>query len=286
MRGANRYNSIVVLFVSLGSFTYGFSSSIVASFLAQPFFYAYFELSLTGLRKQYTTQMVGGCSGMMDAVCPLYHSEVSPAQSRGKLVGFHAVLLICCYAVAPVILLAGSRWIPESPRWLILSDCLDEGREIIYNLRQTQEDPDNTQARLEFDRIHSQIMIDKEKAPSGRTLFTDLSVFRRLAMGFLWFLRPNQVGCWVNAMLMDRVGRIKLMCGGLIGGALALCGEAAMVARFSGTNNALGNGFGIFFLFLFITIFTGGMDAGEWTCRTVFRPSNLLSNIILPVLAS
>jgi hypothetical protein len=42
-----------------------------------------------------------------------------------------------------------------------------------------------------------------------------------------------------------------------------------MVARFSGTNNALGNGFGIFFLFLFITMFAGGMDAGESTTGTI-----------------
>lgn len=36
-------------------------------------------------------------AGMMDAVCPLYHSEVSPANSRGQLVGFHAFLLVTGY---------------------------------------------------------------------------------------------------------------------------------------------------------------------------------------------
>lgn len=34
-----------------------------------------------------------------------------------------------------------------------------------------------------------------------------------------------------------------------------------MVARFAGTSNAIGNGLGVFFLFLFITLFAGGMDA-------------------------
>lgn len=34
-----------------------------------------------------------------------------------------------------------------------------------------------------------------------------------------------------------------------------------MIARFAGTDNTVGNGFGIFFLFLFITFFAGGMDA-------------------------
>lgn len=38
-----------------------------------------------------------------------------------------------------------------------------------------------------------------------------------------------------------------------------------MVARFAGTNNVVGNGFGVLFLFLFITFFAGGMDAGKST---------------------
>lgn len=46
-----------------------------------------------------------------------------------------------------------------------------------------------------------------------------------------------------------------------IGAAVAISCEAAMVAQFAGSNNPVGNGFGIFFLFLFITCFAGGMDA-------------------------
>ncbi|KAK7417704.1 hypothetical protein QQX98_004360 [Neonectria punicea] len=66
---------------------------------------------------------------------------------------------------------------------------------------------------------------------------------------------------WVNAMLLDRVGRIKLMIIGMTGAALAVACETAIVARFAGTDNAVGNGFGIFFLFVFITFFASGMDA-------------------------
>lgn len=40
-----------------------------------------------------------------------------------------------------------------------------------------------------------------------------------------------------------------------------MIGEAAIVANFAGTDNAIGNGFGVFFLFSFITFFAGGMDA-------------------------
>lgn len=60
MGGVNVYNLSVVLFIALGSFTYGFNSSIIGSVTALPAFYEYFELSSTGPRAGYTTDMVGG----------------------------------------------------------------------------------------------------------------------------------------------------------------------------------------------------------------------------------
>lgn len=66
---------------------------------------------------------------------------------------------------------------------------------------------------------------------------------------------------WVNATLLDKIGRVKLMTIGMTGAALMVACESAMVAKFAGTDNAIGNGFGVFFLFAFITFFAGGMDA-------------------------
>jgi hypothetical protein len=105
-------------------------------------------------------------------------------------------------AVAPLILFIGSPWIPESPRWLILSDRLDEGREVIYNFRRTEDDPNNTLARLEYERIHSQIMLDKEMTPSWKTLFTDISVFSRLAIGFFVVFAAQSSGVLVRPIFM------------------------------------------------------------------------------------
>ncbi|KAJ5616502.1 general substrate transporter [Penicillium hordei] len=381
----NSYNLIVVLFVALGSFTYGFNSSIVASFTALPSFYAYFNLSSTGPRADYTTQMVGAMNslfaaggligalllgwlanqvgrrmsiqiicvislaatiisavsmnmgmflfgrafqgfsaGMIDAVCPLYHSEVSPANSRGKLVGFHAFLLVSgyagaswvglgCYfapnpdiqwrlcvalqAVAPLILLFGSPWIPESPRWLVLYGRFDEGRETLRKLHKSDDDPAGTLAEQEYQTICTRVELDRAKALTWKSVLTNKSIMRRLAIGFFVVFAAQSSGVlvvnnyqitlyeglgitgwksllllsvytswaafmnWVNAMLLDRFGRIKLMTFGLVGAAVAISGEAAMVATFAGSNNAIGNGFGVFFLFLFITLFAGGMDA-------------------------
>ncbi|KAL3481530.1 general substrate transporter [Aspergillus californicus] len=397
MTQTSSYNLLVVLFVALGSFSYGFNSSIVASFTALPSFYAYFDLSSTGPRADYTTEMVGAMNslfaaggligalilgylankvgrkmaiqiiclislaatiisaasvnmgmflfgrafqgfsaGMIDAVCPLYHSEVSPAGSRGQLVGFHAFLLVSgyagaswvglgCYfetnaeiqwrlcvalqAVAPLLLLLGSSWIPESPRWLILYGRLDEGRKTLYKLHQRKDDVGDTLAEKEYQTIYTRVTLDRAKALPWKLLLTNKSIMRRLATGFFVVFAAQCSGVlvvnnyqitlyeglgitgwksllllsvytswaafmnWVNAMLLDRIGRIKLTCFGLVGGALALAGEAAMVARFAGTSNAVGNGFGVFFLFLFITVFAGGMDASCYVYSSEIFPT-------------
>ena len=44
----NSYNFIVVFFAALGSFTYGYSSSIIGSVFGLPQFFNYFDISLTG----------------------------------------------------------------------------------------------------------------------------------------------------------------------------------------------------------------------------------------------
>jgi hypothetical protein len=50
-----------------------------------------------------------------------------------------------------------------------------------------------------------------------------------------------------------------------------------MVARFAGTDNTIGNGFGVLFLFLFITFFDGGMDACKLHIMVVGVESQMLT---------
>lgn len=57
---ANTYNLAVVLFASLGSFTYGYSSSIIASVFGLPSFFEYFNLSLTGPKATEANDIIGG----------------------------------------------------------------------------------------------------------------------------------------------------------------------------------------------------------------------------------
>jgi MFS family permease len=61
---------------------------------------------------------------------------------------------------------------------------------------------------------------------------------------------------------------------GMIGCSLALSGFAAMVAEFGGTMNKVGNGFGVFFLYLFVTFYGGSLDASSYVyCAEIFPTS-------------
>jgi MFS family permease len=79
---------------------------------------------------------------------------------------------------------------------------------------------------------------------------------------------------WVNSLILDRFGRIRIMVVGLIGCSLSLCGFTAMVAEFVGTTNKIGNGFGVFFLYLFVFFYGGTMDASSYVyCAEIFPTS-------------
>lgn len=60
MNKINKYNVAIVSFVALGSFSYGFNSSIIGSVLGLPSFYSYFNLTTSGPRADWSTQMIGG----------------------------------------------------------------------------------------------------------------------------------------------------------------------------------------------------------------------------------
>jgi hypothetical protein len=57
---ASRYNIMVVFFVTLGSFTYGFNSSIMGTVFGLNAFYAYFNLDTTGPNAAYANNILGG----------------------------------------------------------------------------------------------------------------------------------------------------------------------------------------------------------------------------------
>lgn len=58
----NRYNFLIVFFVALGSFTYGFNSAIVGAILGLDSFLAYFNLDIHGPDAEKANSLIGGTS--------------------------------------------------------------------------------------------------------------------------------------------------------------------------------------------------------------------------------
>lgn len=56
----NYYNFLIVFFVALGSFTYGFNSAVIGSVLGLPSFLNYFRLNTSGPDASESSSLIGG----------------------------------------------------------------------------------------------------------------------------------------------------------------------------------------------------------------------------------
>lgn len=143
-------------------------------------------------------------AGMIIANTPVYMSEISPAHTRGILVSCQGVSITGAYIVSSIVALCfyyvhqPYQWrlqfvvltflamvlvitmyfIPESPRWLMVSaeflhDCFkankypqdngkaDEAWEVLQRLHRSKKDPSARLARAEYIQIKAQIEEEK-----------------------------------------------------------------------------------------------------------------------------
>jgi len=110
--------------------------------------------------------IMGAAVGVVSFIAPLYISEVSPVDIRGKLVSLNQIALVsgiviaylADYALAAIhgwrwmfglaavpatILFVGMLFVPESPRWLINHNFIDKARSILERLRASADTIDN-----------------------------------------------------------------------------------------------------------------------------------------------
>lgn len=138
------------------------------------------------------------------ATVPQWVSEIAPPKVRGALTDIHAVFMLGGYTLAtvagfgtyfaehnawmiaisfqmvfPAIVLCGIWWMPESPRYLVTKDRLEEAHDVLYRLHSDSKDPNHEFARRELYQIRKQIALDKTLAKSYLDIFRQQSLRRR-----------------------------------------------------------------------------------------------------------
>lgn len=208
------------------------------------------------------------------------------------------------FQMAPaILLLAGSPWLPFSPRWLMQQNRNEEAHAVLLKLHRQKNDQHDTVARTEFYQMKKQVELDRQiKATVSRfELFKTPANRRRALVGFLLMWNNQFTGVlilanygillytslgltsyvpllltsiWVTssfpgnifcAFFVERFGRRKFMLIGLSGILMCLICETALQASFLNTNNRAGQNAAIFFIFFFLTPFWSTfMDASQF----------------------
>ena len=81
-----------------------------------------------------------------------------------------------------LILLAGMRWLPESPRFLLLKDRSEEAWKIVHDLHSNSMDPEHEFAKMEFFQMRKQLELDRTLKSSAWELLVRPSYRRRVVM--------------------------------------------------------------------------------------------------------
>ncbi|KAK4944923.1 hypothetical protein LTR10_015842 [Elasticomyces elasticus] len=223
----------------------------------------------------------------------------------------------CLFPLAMLILTPflpeSPRWLLMNDRfdeaWAIVLKLHADGKD--------PEAEDVHFATEEFYQMRRQVAADKAVASQETlmTLFTKPSYRKRMICGFLTMFGAESTGIlviynysvllyqglgfsgslplilaaayvsvaccgnYVNSLLIDRVGRVKLLLIGFTGCLITLCFESAMSALYIGITpmNHAGLSAGVFFLFLYITFYGCCIDANTYVyCSEIF-PTHIRS---------
>ncbi|EXJ72890.1 uncharacterized protein A1O5_04038 [Cladophialophora psammophila CBS 110553] len=175
--------------------------------------------------------IVGFGGGMLLANTPVYLSEISPAHSRGLLVGLQGnfvtlgyVISSCAalgfhfvdktyqwrlnFVIATVVALAlliSLISLPESPRWLVTKGRVDEADTILNSIHKTPDDPNGEIARAELVQIVAQVEIDRTLPTHWLHIFQTPSLRKRAICTLLVWSMAQATSITVLANLTPRL---------------------------------------------------------------------------------
>ena len=125
-------------------------------------------------------------------------SYISGGETKWRI--FLGLQILCA-----VIMLVGSIWMPESPRWLVVQDRHEEALHVLERLhgdKSGAEPVGDGEAdavehvpfyRREFNQIHAQIMYERENPQLGVKIILKNKSYRKRFMLVLWFFLGQQL---------------------------------------------------------------------------------------------
>ncbi|TVY28434.1 High-affinity glucose transporter [Lachnellula hyalina] len=204
-------------------------------------------------------------------------------------------------------------FIPESPRWFVEQGRVEEASAIMERLHRTKSDPSSSLARAEMVQIVAQVEAEKDLPHSYWYILSNAHLRKRAYCSILVFAMVQSSGLlvifnlmpilfaalnfdatlqlglsivWVtvacigastNAMIVDRVGRVKLLG---IGGVLlmiALSIQCALQKTYLNSDNKAGINASVAFYFIFIVFYSFSVDGVVYIYNAEIWPNHLRS---------
>ncbi|TVY55499.1 High-affinity glucose transporter [Lachnellula cervina] len=204
-------------------------------------------------------------------------------------------------------------FLPESPRWLMEKGRDEDAKKVLQYLHNTESDPDATLANAEAVQIKAQVETEKLLPKGFIYIFSTPHLRKRafcsillwimgqgtgitaianlvptfmaglgfgttvqLGLGVVWSVCAL-IGCGFNVVLLDRVGRVKLLVVGGIGSAAILSVMAALVKYYLGSTNQAGTNALVALYFIFGAFFTSTVECTSYVYGSEIWPTHLRS---------
>ncbi|KIW15772.1 hypothetical protein PV08_05822 [Exophiala spinifera] len=214
----------------------------------------------------------------------------------------------------PLLLACGIMMLPETPRWLIMKDRVGEAFDAFRATRSESSDSliaDEVGLRADFDHLHRQTLHELQHVVPFKQFLFQKSLRKRCFIGFMTmfgaqctativinnygpslysslgfstvatfgiqsgWISTAPFGNFINAIIVDRVGRVRLLLIGFTGCLLALMGECITVSFFQSSGSRGAASGAVFFLFAHITVFVLCVDATTYIYASEIFPTPL-----------